>query len=34
MRQAVDAVLGGYTLKEYAEDHVELARALTKWKAA
>jgi ribulose-bisphosphate carboxylase large chain len=34
MRQAVDAVLGGYTLKEYAENHVELARALTKWKAA
>jgi ribulose-bisphosphate carboxylase large chain len=34
MRQAVDAVLGGYTLKEYADDHVELARALTKWKAA
>jgi len=34
MRQAVDAVLGGYTLKEYAEDHLELAKALTKWKAA
>jgi ribulose-bisphosphate carboxylase large chain len=34
MRQAVDAVLGGYTLKEYSKDHVELARALTKWKAA
>ena len=31
-RQAVDAVLGGYTLKEYTEDHPELARALTKWK--
>ncbi|MFH0850707.1 MAG: type III ribulose-bisphosphate carboxylase [Candidatus Bathyarchaeota archaeon] len=31
-RQAVDAVLGGYALKEYAEDHPELARALTKWR--
>ena len=32
MRQAVDAVLGGFTLKEYAEEHVELARALARWK--
>jgi ribulose 1,5-bisphosphate carboxylase large subunit-like protein len=32
MRQAVDAVLGGYSLKEYAEDHAELAGALAKWK--
>jgi len=32
MRQAVDAVLGGYTLEEYAEEHKELARALAKWK--
>lgn len=31
-RQAVDAVLGGYKLKNYAEDHPELARALTKWR--
>jgi len=31
-RQAVDAVLGGYKLKEYAENHPELARALTKWR--
>ncbi|MFH2110235.1 MAG: type III ribulose-bisphosphate carboxylase [Candidatus Bathyarchaeota archaeon] len=31
-RQAVDAVLRGYTLKDYAKDHPELARALTKWK--
>nr|VDD88829.1 RuBisCO long chain, Form III-b [uncultured archaeon] len=32
MRQAVDAVLGGYTLEEYAEEHKELAQALAKWK--
>jgi len=31
-RQAVDAVLGGYTLKEYAKEHPELSRALTKWR--
>ena len=31
-RQAVDAVLGGYTLNNYVEDHPELARALTKWR--
>jgi ribulose-bisphosphate carboxylase large chain len=34
MRQAVDAVLKGKTLKEYSNDHIELAEALTKWKVA
>jgi len=34
MRQAVDAVLGGYTLEKYAEDHAELAGALSKWRKA
>jgi ribulose 1,5-bisphosphate carboxylase large subunit-like protein len=32
MRQAVDAVLGGYALEKYAEDHAELAGALARWK--
>jgi len=31
VRQAVDARLGGYSLKEYAKDHKELARALETW---
>ena len=31
MRQAVDAVLEGVSLGEYAEDHGELARALETW---
>jgi ribulose-bisphosphate carboxylase large chain len=31
MRQAVDAWMEGFTLEEYAKDHVELARALAKW---
>jgi ribulose 1,5-bisphosphate carboxylase large subunit-like protein len=31
VRQAVDARLGGHSLKEYAEDHVELAKALETW---
>ena len=31
IRQAISAVLEGYTLKEYAKDHNELARALEKW---
>lgn len=30
-REAVDAVLQGYTLQEYAESHEPLAKALTKW---
>ncbi len=30
-RQAVDAVMKGYTLKEYAKKHEELALALKKW---
>jgi ribulose-bisphosphate carboxylase large chain len=33
MRQAVDAVLAGKTLAEYAKDHKELAVALKHWKA-
>ena len=33
MRQAVDAVLAGKTLQEYAKDHKELAVALEHWKA-
>lgn len=32
MRQAVDAVLEDKTLEKYAENHIELARALKKWK--
>jgi ribulose-bisphosphate carboxylase large chain len=31
LRQAVDARLGGQSLKEYAQDHKELARALETW---
>ena len=31
IRQAISAVLEGYTLKEYAKDHNELARALEIW---
>jgi len=31
LRQAVDARLGGHSLKEYAVDHVELAKALETW---
>jgi ribulose-bisphosphate carboxylase large chain len=33
MRQAVDAVLAGKSLQEYAKDHKELATALEHWKA-
>ena len=33
MRQAVDAVLEGKTLAQYAESHTELAVALKHWKA-
>jgi ribulose-bisphosphate carboxylase large chain len=32
MRQAVDAVLEGKTLEEYAQSHVELKDALEHWK--
>lgn len=31
MRQAVDAALHGIKLEDYAEDHPELSKALTKW---
>jgi ribulose-bisphosphate carboxylase large chain len=31
MRQAVDAAMKGIPLNEYAQDHVELAKALEKW---
>ena len=31
VRQALDAVLNGYTLKEYAKTHKELMEALVKW---
>jgi len=31
MRQAVDAATRGIRLEDYAKDHVELSRALTKW---
>ena len=31
IRQAVDATLGGYDLKEYAKSHSELNRAIEKW---
>lgn len=30
-RQSVDAIMEGYTLKEYAKSHRELAEALKKW---
>ncbi len=33
MRQAVDAILEGKTLEEYAKSHKELALALQQWKA-
>jgi ribulose-bisphosphate carboxylase large chain len=31
LRQAIDAVLSGVKLEDYAEDHKELAKALEKW---
>ncbi len=31
IRQAVDAVLGNYELKEYAKNNIELAKAIEKW---
>jgi ribulose-bisphosphate carboxylase large chain len=31
MRQAVDAAIRGISLEDYAKDHVDLSRALTKW---
>ena len=31
IRQAIDAVLGNYDLKEYSKNHTELARAIRKW---
>jgi len=31
IRQAIDAVLEGYELKEYAKNNTELARAIKKW---
>jgi ribulose-bisphosphate carboxylase large chain len=31
MRQAVNAAMKGIALKEYAEDHPELEKALEKW---
>jgi ribulose-bisphosphate carboxylase large chain len=31
IRQAADAVLEGYGLEEYAENHIELAKAIKKW---
>ena len=31
IRQSISSVLEGYNLKEYAKDHIELARALKKW---
>ncbi|MBT4376393.1 type III ribulose-bisphosphate carboxylase [archaeon] len=31
MRQAVDATIGGKTLRQYAKDHEELKQALEKW---
>ena len=34
MRQAVDAVMNGSSLEEYAKDHEELALALKKWGTA
>jgi ribulose-bisphosphate carboxylase large chain len=32
IRQAVEAVLSGYTLEEYSKKNSELAKALEKWK--
>ncbi|MFW9831142.1 MAG: type III ribulose-bisphosphate carboxylase [Candidatus Thorarchaeota archaeon] len=34
MRQAVDAVLNGYSLNDYATTHTELAEALKRWPTA
>jgi len=31
MRQAVDAAMRGIPARDYAQDHVELAKALEKW---
>ena len=31
IRQSISSVLEGYDLKEYAKDHIELARAIEKW---
>jgi len=31
IRQSISSVLEGYKLKEYAKDHIELARAIEKW---
>ncbi|MFX1455084.1 MAG: type III ribulose-bisphosphate carboxylase [Promethearchaeota archaeon] len=31
IRQAIDAVLGNYSLKEYSKNHMELAKAIEKW---
>ena len=31
MRQAVEGVMKGYSLKEYAEDHEELKKAIERW---
>jgi ribulose-bisphosphate carboxylase large chain len=31
LRQAVDAVMGGMSLEDYAGDHVELRKALETW---
>ena len=31
IRQSISSVLEGYNLKEYAKNHIELARALEKW---
>ncbi|MFX1417306.1 MAG: type III ribulose-bisphosphate carboxylase [Promethearchaeota archaeon] len=31
IRQAMDAVLNGFTLEEYAEKNIELAKAIEKW---
>lgn len=31
IRQAIDAVLGNYDLKEYSKNHNELAKAIKKW---
>jgi ribulose-bisphosphate carboxylase large chain len=33
MRQAVDAILGGKTLEDYAKNHRELSAALRQWKS-
>jgi ribulose-bisphosphate carboxylase large chain len=34
LRQAVDAVMAGLSLEEYAEDHKELGKALETWSGA